>query len=496
MGSNGEIEMRLIRFLITLLIFGLACDGAILDTTPSNSINSENFFETPEDAIAALNGAYQTLQWPNNYNFRLWTLDIVAGNAEVGAGGGEDGLETKQLAAFLVETDNPGVEDLWRGIWPAVAKSNFVISRVNTMDNINNILRERIIAEAKFLRALHYFNGVRLFGALPIITEPASDDLFVTRTTVEETYNLIISDLIDAVAVLPDKYSGSTNNEVGRATRGAALGLLAKVYLTIGDYELAETTALEVTGLGYDLNQNYWQNFDPFSENDIESLFEVQFSSAAGYDPFDKKHQGSWAPEFTNPRGSGISPGGGYGWGHVTQEFVDSYESNDDRKSVTVWMPGDTYGSYTYDPTFSSTGYNIKKWVRGSESITGTDSDLNMPVLRYADILLILAEAVNEQDRPGDAETYINDVRNRAGLLNISGLNQEQMRQRILQERRVEFAFEGQWWFDIMRQGPDDAERYFFALGKTNFDKTKHILFPIPQTDIDLNPNMEQNPNY
>lgn len=488
--------MHKIHSILLIVLLGWGCESAILDSTPTNSINSENFFNTTDDAIAALNGAYQTLQWPNNYNFRLWTLDIIAGNAEVGAGGGEDGLETKQLALFLVEPDNPGVEDLWRGIWPAVSKANLVIERVGAMENIDENLRERIIAEATFIRALVYFNGVRLFGGLPLITDAASDDLFVGRASVKATYQLIIEDLTTASELLPTRYSGSVNNEIGRATKGAAIGLLAKVYLTIGDYENAERTAREVTNLGYSLNTEYWQNFEPFDENDSESLFEVQYSSSAGFGAFDKKHQGAWAPEFTNPRGSGISPGGGFGWGHVTQEFVNEYETGDLRKTHTIWQPGDSYAGYTYDPSFSTTGFNIKKWVRGSGSANGIDSDLNMPVLRYADVLLILAESINEQGRPEEAIPFINQVRARAGLAALGALSQDQLRERIIKERRVEFAFEGHWWFDIIRQGPEFAEDYFEQLGKINFDASTHMVFPIPQTDIDLNPNMEQNPNY
>lgn len=119
-----------------------------------------------------------------------------------------------------------------------------------------------------------------------------------------------------------------------------------------------------------------------------------------------------------------------------------------------------------------------------------------MPVLRYADLLLVLAEAINEQGRPDEALPYINQVRSRAGLSDLSGLNQEQLRVRILQERRVELAFEGQWWFDIMRAGPEAAEEFFQSLGKSNFDPATHTVLPIPLTDIDLNPNMKQNPNY
>lgn len=181
-------------------------------------------------------------------------------------------------------------------------ESEFVIERVGSMENIEDDLRERIIAEAKFIRALVYFNGVRLFGGLPIITSAASDNLFVSRATKEETYQQIITDLTEAADVLPVRYSGRDNAEVGRATRGAALGILAKVYLTQGDYASAESTALEVTTLGYALNTLYSQNFEPINENDSESIFEVQFSSGAGFGAFDKNirdlgHLNSQTPE-------------------------------------------------------------------------------------------------------------------------------------------------------------------------------------------------------
>ena len=482
--------------LLTIMLLVYGCDN-ILDTAPSNSINSENFFETTDDAMAALNGAYQPLQWPNLYNLRIWSLDMVAGNAEVGAGGGDDGLETKQMSEFIIQPDNPGVDDIWRGIWPGVANSNFVIHQVRRMDNIESELRDRIVAEARFLRALYYFNGVRLFGGLPIVLDPTSDQLMVSRASVDATYDQIIADLMAAEAVLPTAYNNERHYEVGRATKGAALGLLVKVYLTMGEYSLAEEYGKQVIGLNvYDLHADYSHNFDPGHNNGVESIFEVQYSSGSAFNQFEKRHQGFWGPEFTNPRGSGLSPWGGFGWGHVTQEFVDTFEEGDLRKTHTIWQNGDRWGNFTYASFFSSTGYNIKKWVRGSLSVTGMDSDLNFPVLRYSDILLMMAEAVNEQGRPAEAEPYINEVRSRAGLGGISGLTQEQMREHILQERRIEFAFEGQWWFDLMRAGPEYAEKYFHDRGKDNFDRHKHILLPIPRTDMDLNRNMEQNPGY
>ncbi|WP_258105679.1 RagB/SusD family nutrient uptake outer membrane protein [Marinoscillum sp. MHG1-6] len=487
-----------LKYILTIFLAStlMGCGDEFLELTPSNSINSDNFFQTEADAVAAVNGAYQVLQWPNNYNLRVWALDIVAGNAEVGAGGGDDGVETKQLSNFIFATDNPGVEDLWRGIWTGVARANLVMDKVPDM-NIDETLKSRLIAEAKFLRALYYFNGARVYGGLPLLPK-LSDDLYVERASVEDTYAFVISDLNAAKDVLPVSYDGTVNNEVGRATKGAALALMAKAHLTIGEYAEAEAAAKQVEALGvYDLNFDYSQNFDPNNENGIESVFEVQYSAGAGFGAFDKPHQGAWVTEFTNPRGSGLSAWGGFGWGHVTQEFVDAYEPGDQRLQYTVWQSGDTYDAFTYDPSFSTTGYNIKKWVQGSGSATGVDSDLNFPVIRYADVLLMIAEALNEQGKPGEAAPYIEKVRNRAGLTDdLSGYSQSEMRDAILHERRIEFAFEGQWWFDVLRAGPDYSESFFHGLGKTNFDKTKHILFPIPQTDLDLNPNLEQNPNF
>lgn len=488
-----KIIYRLQILMVALTLAG--CQEDFLETAPTNSINSENFFQTEADAIAALNGAYQVLQWPNNYNLRFWALDIVAGNAVVGAGGGDDGLETKQLGSFLVQPDNPGVEDLWRGIWPGVARANLVLDKVSEM-TIDETMKSRVLAEARFLRALYYFNGVRTFGGLPIITKPDAE-LLVERSSIEATYQFIIDDLTIAKDNLPESYSGEVDREIGRATRGAALALLTKVYLYLHEYALAEATGKEVASMGYELNSDYAQNFNPENENDQESIFEVQYSAGAGFGQFDKPHQGSWVTEFTNPRGSGLSAGGGFGWGHVTQEFVDTYEPGDLRMQHSVWRSGDTYNGFTYDPTLSSTSYNIKKWVQGSGSATGIDSDLNFPVLRYSDVLLMIAEAINEQGRPAEAAPYLEEVRNRAGLFDdLSGLSQTAMRKAILKERRIEFAFEGQWWYDIMRAGPEYAEAYFNSIGKDNFDKAKHILFPIPQTDLDLNPKLGQNPNY
>lgn len=488
------------KYLIILSIFlGLsACSEDFLTKAPLDSINTENFFETEEDAIYAINGAYQPLQWPKLYNMRMWTTDIMAGNSIVGAGGGDDGRETQDLANFVTTTDNPGVLDLFRGPAPGILRSNVVIQKVPGMD-IDETLKERIVGEAKFLRAHYYFIMVRFFGDVPLILEPQEpgDDLRPSRTGKEEVYQQIIADLTDAKAILPTK-SEYSDADKGRATRGAAAGLLAKVYLTRGEWQKVVDLCDEVASLGYELNDNYADNFTVATENSNESLFEVQYVGGAGEDFWSNENQASWLSTFTGPRNSGMVAGG-WGWNQPTQEFVNSYEDGDLRKDATVlYEGGPAFDGMEYDPAYSVTGYNLRKFLVSKSIADAYDnSPLNFPVLRYADVLLMKAEALNELGRTSDAEAPLNEVRNRAGLDDVqSGLPKEEFRNTVLHERRMELAFEGQRWFDIIRvENGQWGLNFLHSIGRVNASE-KHLLLPIPQKEIDANPNLEQNTGY
>lgn len=258
--------MKKFRYILPCFLLGLtlsSCNG-FLDKEPWDSIDTSKSFQAAEDAIAAVNGAYQPLQWPKLYNMRMWTLDIVAGNSIVGAGGGTDGIETTDMANFITTTDNAGVLDVWRGPSPGILRCNFVIKNVPGM-NIDQSLKNRCLGEAKFLRAHYYFILVRLFGGVPLLTEPqtSEDDLKPFRASKEEIYKLIEDDLKEAINLLPDKSSYSAS-DLGRASKGAAMGLLAKVYLTQRK-EYAEIVRLceEIQKLGYRLNDDYSDNFNP-----------------------------------------------------------------------------------------------------------------------------------------------------------------------------------------------------------------------------------------
>ena len=489
--------MKKYIILILVTLMSVACSKDFLDKAPLDSINTANFFQTKEDAISAINGAYQPLQWPKLYNMRMWTTDIMAGNSIVGAGGGTDGIETQDEANFVTTTDNAGVLDLWRGPAPGILRCNIILQKVPDM-NIDKDLKNRIIGEAKFLRGLYYFILVRFFGDVPLITVPQEpgDDLRPKRTSKDKVYEQIIADLTDAEQLLPPRsdYSG---NDIGRASKGSAAGLLAKVYLTLGQWDKVVTLANEVESLGYALNPNYADNFDVSKKNSVESLFEIQYTGNAGEGFWGNTNQASWLSTFTGPRNSNMVAGG-WGWNQPTQEFVDSYEPGDLRKDVTILYDGcPQFDGMSYDPAYSTTGYNLRKFlVTKSISSSYDNSPMDFPVLRYADVLLMKAEALNNLGKTSEAEAPLNEVRARAGLPAVTGLSQADFKAKVLHERRMELAFEGQRWFDLIRvDNGDFGLNFLHSIGKVNAT-SKFLLLPIPQKEIDANPNLKQNPGY
>lgn len=497
--------MKITKIFSALIFATLlaSCSKDFLEKAPLDTVNTSNFYKTESDALAAINAAYQPLQRPKLYNLRMWASDIYAGNSIVGAGGGSDGIETQDIATFVTKTDNFAALDLWRGPYPGILYCNLVLTNVPAI-NMDNNLKNRILGEAYFLRAQYYFILVRFFGDAILYTKPvyAGDNLRPFRTPKDTIYNqLIIPDFQKAIKMLPprEQYSGS---DVGRASKGAAFGMLAKVYLTLSSYnekywQKVVDLCDSVENLGYSLNANYADNFNPTNKNTQESLFEVQYSSNnGGYGFFDDEFQSSWVSTFTGPRNNLVA--GAYGWDQPTQEFVDSYEAGDLRKDITILYKGcpDFYGQ-TYDSTWSYTGFNLRKFLVPKSIASSYDNNPeDFPVLRYADVLLMKSEALNELGRTSDAETPLNEVRTRAGLANVSGLSKDAFREKVLHERRIELAFEGQRWFDLIRINNGQwGLDFLHSIGKSNAT-SKFLLLPVPQADIDIDPNLTQNTGY
>lgn len=499
--------MKILRctiLLSTVLLAG-SC-SKFLDKKPLDSINTDNYWVTESDAVNAINGAYQPLQWPKLYNMRIWNTDIWAGNSMVGAGGGTDGIETQDIANFVTATDNAAALDIWRGPAPGILRCNLVLENVPDMQ-IDAALKNRILGEAHFLRGLYYFILVRLFGDVPLITkaQKPSDDLRPPRTPKADVYNLVIDDLTQAIDLLPLKTAYGAS-DIGRASKGAAAGLLAKVYLTLGNYAKTLELCEQVGTMGYMLNADYSANFNPQTENSNESLFEVQYLGKTIYGFWDNENQSSWVSTFTGPRNSDIVAGC-YGWNQPTQEFVDAYEPGDNRKDKTIlYTGGPAFDGKAYNPSWSTTGYSLRKFLVPKSISPDYDTNpANFPVLRLADVLLMWAEALNELDRTTEAQAIatsidnggpLNRVRKRAGLPDIQGLNKAGLREKILHERRMELAFEGDRWFDLVRiNNGQYGLDFLHSIGRTNA-AAKHLLLPIPRQEREANPNLTQNTGY
>lgn len=495
--------MKMIKYTATVfvLIALAGCNKDFLTKAPLDNVNTANFYKTQSDAIAAINAAYQPLQRPKLFNLRMWATDIMAGNSETGgANDGSDGIETIQESNFVTQADNAGVLDLYRGPAPGILQCNIVLQKVPAI-NMDAAVKARVLGEAQFLRGLYYFILVRFFGDVPLVLtpqEPGSPDIYPSRTPKAQVYTQIITDLTNAMNSLPAA-SSYTGADIGRASKGAAAGMLAKVYLTLGQYQKCLDLCQQVDGMGYALNADYADNFNPLKKNTVESLFEVQYSGTTTYGFFDDLNQASWVSTFTGPRNQTNFVQGAYGWDLPTQEFIDSYEAGDKRKDETVLYQGcpNFYGN-AYNSSYSLTGYNLRKFlVPASISPAYNTNPEDFPVLRYADILLMEAECLNELGQTSVAAAPLNKVRARAGLPNVAaGLSQANFRTAVLHERRMELAFEGQRWFDLIRiNNGQYGLDFLHSIGKTNAT-SKNLLLPIPQLEIDANPNLKQNPGY
>jgi hypothetical protein len=514
--------------LVASLALGLGSCEQFLKEEPEAFLSEDQYYQTQTDAVNAVNAVYfflnsggSSVQTP--YNTLFNTGMNMAGDDE-DPGPGATNPDVRSLSVLAHSSTNLRVYELWQQHYAAVKKANVVLEKVPAIQ-FDDALKERLLAETKFLRALYYFNLVRLYGDVPLITEyqkfvdPAGYEIAKSPST--EVYAQIEKDLTEAAAVLPASYASPN---VGRATSGAAKALLAKVFLTKASlplniathYQDAVKKAEEVlsasdggTGTyGYDLVTNYAEVFLPAFKNNKEHIFSAQFKS-------NSLNQGN----NENPRCilSGI-PGLNGNYAHMVRFYTNGqdksfsiyklYKSQDKRRDVTFVRSftsptnGRKYGlpiANTAVPGDSTPFWN-KWWDPASTAVTN-QSAANVPIIRYAELLLIHAEAENEANGPTEkAYKSLNRVRTRAGLPNLTtGLTKDQFRDSVYLDRRLEVAFEYQRWFDLIRQKDATGKSSFVAnlhkVGKTNA-ADKHRLYPLPQSEIDNNKLLVQNPGW
>lgn len=481
-----------------------SCKDDFLNTTDPTRIGRDLFYKNQTQFDQALNGVYGQLQTITNSAYLQ--QEFISDNTTLDFNpldrGGAAGWEAFEFST--VNQGNGEINALWVNHYSTLYNINFALEKL-VAATFDATAKGAIEGQLKFLRAYHYFNLTRYFGDVVLATKTLSDpnEAFdLIRSPQADIYKQIELDLTDAVKVLPATYPA---NQRGKVTKGAALTLLGKVYLTRKNYAAAATALKEVSGLGYALNADYKDNFDPAKKNGPESIFEVQYQGGN-----DLGEQSNFAYVFA-PRLSGAAITGfanttPLGRNIPTNDLINAYETGDLRKAISLKT------SYTSGANTINIPY-ITKYTY-PHTITGR-TDNNWPVLRYADALLMLAEATNETGGTDEALISLNKVRKRAGLAELTGLSKDDLREAIFKERRVELAFENQRWFDLQRtltpvqlaafmnahgakeKANPTVQRGGIAFNNLDYDYSEfEYILPIPAPQILINSKLTQNNGY
>lgn len=480
---------------LLLLLLAPSCEKFLAED-PKNLVSVSNYYKTESDAIAAVNAIYS---WLNSISSGSYA-GVYLNSFWVTAGLASDEMNNQEIfspyydqtANFTYGPLNNGLQEIWYTHYKAITIANIAIERIPLIQ-MDPTLRTRLVNEAKFLRGMLYFDMVRMFGNIPLVLKEV-EPLLPAIATADEIYAQIITDLTDAEA-LPLNYPPGDGR--GRATTGAAKAMLAKVYLTRGEYEQCAQKCQEVIALNeYALWDDFADVFKLSSRGGKEAIFSVGFGDANGAIIFWEAGQFLVRLLPTELSVEGVE--NSQGWQVPTQNLYDSYDPNDRRREVTfITEVNNPDGSVT-----TIKPYIQKYWDRVAEP-KGNATSNDYPVIRYADVLLMLAEASNELGNMPDAYKYINMVRKRARfdgqverdvLPDYTDLTKEEFRAAVLQERRWEFVSEGHRWFDLARTGT--LEQLVPIAKPGVVPASKHYLFPIPQREMDLNPNLVQNTGY
>jgi hypothetical protein len=481
-----------------ILFSGIGCKK-FLTTEVVGNYPETQFYKTQQQAILAINAAYRPLIFTSSSQNRLWVFGDVASDDAVKGGIPGDEADIGLIDQFNISPINGNLGYEWGTLYEGISRCNIVLARVPSID-MDKALQARILAEAKFLRSWYYFMLVNIFGDVPLVLEPKNaDQLQIPQSPTATIYEAVIEpDLRDAAMRLPLNYSGT---DIGRITGGAAIALLTKAYLFQGKWDSARISAEQViAGSQYSLMPVYRQNFSAGFKNNRESVFEVQMLSAQ--DPATGNSLNQWFAPAVD---------GGYFFDAPTQSFVDEFEKTpggiyDPRLDYTVgrdsmpWFNGEIFNK-----DWSPTGYLTKKHQQPFSEIpikTKGDASIDYTAIRYADVLLWYAEALNELGRSSDALAPLNQVRKRAresylyddslpgfgsvpaGLLpDIAYTGQDDLRRAIQHERRVELGFEFHRYFDVIRWGEAYAAQVMSNSPGFNYTVNKH--FPIPQSERD-----------
>ena len=477
---------------IALLGFSFSSCSDFLEQNPQTDLSENDFYKTADDILSAVNGVYSSLQEGDIYGNWYVFGEIPSDNTRNQLSGSV--TTQNEFDQFYIDTQNSMIANFWKAAYKVINRTNTVLGRIDGIE-INTELANRYKLECKFIRALMYFNLVRVYGDVPLVLKEISisESYDILREPKENVYNQIIADLKEAQD-LPVSYSTA---EDGRATQGAAKALLANVYMTLHKYAEAETILAEIINSGrYSLLENtpgslnidgYKNVFSPVNHNSKEGIFEIQFLKG-GYGE-GSNYANNFAPENS---GTNVVAVGGTGGNNIPEmDIYNAYEEGDLRRDFSM--------SLGYYDNRKNNEWVESRYVCKFMDVPYQNNDArnNYPVIRYADVILMYAEALNQNGKTAEACKYLNMTRRRGfgyqttetSPVDLQTTDKAQFALMVEQERRVELAFENHRWFDLIRTGRavEVMRSKGFSLNETN------LICPIPQKQIDVNPKLTQN---
>ena len=490
-------------YIIAILFFSTSGCKKVLNEPILGQYSTTNFFTNDANAKLAVNAAYTSLTFTDASSNAIWVLGDVASDDAIKGGSAGDQADFQLVGDFNINPSNSAVEAVWKRYYQGVFTCNVVTDGLTNNPAISATVKTQALGQVEFLRAYYYFNLTVAYGAIPLhlkVETPAQAQKPVS--TQAQIFAQVEQDCTAAAAALPTAWTGA---DLGRVTKGAALSLLAKTYLFEGKWALAASTAQAVEALNiYSLLPVYADNFRAATKNNAEGIFSIQHQT--GLVPFQGNNLNVWfAPRSI----------GGYGFFYPTQSLVDNYEKSpagvdDPRLDYSIARAGHPYFDVAFDPSWTSTGNLSKKDCQPLSEIPASnkgDGNLNYQAIRFADVLLMEAEALNESGNSAGALVPLNKVRKRAresylydsslpgfgtvppGLLpDITTTDQGQLRDIIRKERRSELALEFHRFFDIIRYGATYANGVLSYKPLFNYNNDKY--FPIPESERQTNPNL------
>ncbi|NIF06533.1 RagB/SusD family nutrient uptake outer membrane protein [Chryseobacterium sp. Tr-659] len=461
-----------IAFFVSILL--QSCSSDLLNTSPESTKVTANFYQDQEQLEQGVNAVYASLQYNGQYQLAMPAIGEIPSDNTFDEVPANDSFTYGEFDFFTIQPNNSLLAEAWKDHYVGIQQANIVLNRIGGI-SMDQTLKNTRTGEMRFLRALMYFDLVRIFGNVPLVTKETTNvnEYFGQgRTPVETIYDFIESELKESIALLP-----AAASQKGRVTKGAALGILGKVLISRNKFTEALPYLKQLETLGYSLLSDPSAIFNPANKNNAEIIFDVQFTSG-----LNGNTEGSQAYQMFSPSGF-VS--GAKGHNLPTKEVYGLFASSDLRRDAFVGL------------TPNGVPYS-KKLVKTSNAVA--DGGSNIVVLRLADVYLLMAECYAKGNDYVNANTYLNKIKTRAGISTVNMTNQQLLLDEIALERRKELVGEGHRWFDLVRTGKAVSVMTQYFQNTPGYNtaviKEYNLLMPVPQSQINTDPAIKQNPGY